>query len=215
MPATVLRKSHLIATGTSFPTPSTRPGACSRICTGRALPNSRPDRRTRLLPCPERLLVGTLSSRCHLCVSRAAITSSPVNLARSASTLADSASDPTLDVGPPVAEVSAGAEPWWALSATAPGVDRCDGDFEVVGEFLGREQRIKIVHPPSVRWDPFISMPFECQQACYLVAISAVSPGQRALWKCSKPAHTGSLRGCRRGGWRATDTLVRGLLKLC
>ncbi len=60
-----------------------------------------------------------------------------MNPAGSASAFADPASDPKLDVGPSVANMPSHPEAGGSFSAVAPGVDGCDGDFEVVGELLG------------------------------------------------------------------------------
>ncbi len=64
--------------------------------------------------------------------------------------------DPLLDVSGSVAEVPPDPEAWWALAAIAPGVDGGEGDFEVVGEFLSCEQRLKLRHPAIVADNPFI-----------------------------------------------------------
>ena len=85
---------------------------------------------------------------------------------------------PLVDVAFAVAEVFAGSEAWGSLSAVAPGVEGCEGNFEVFGELLGGEERVEVVHSPTLGWDPVRWVPFECRQPCYAVAISTVLPGQ-------------------------------------
>ncbi len=49
--------------------------------------------------------------------------------------------EPSLDVGAPIPDVSADADPWRAISVAAPAVDRCEWDPEIGGELGRAEQR--------------------------------------------------------------------------
>jgi hypothetical protein len=60
----------------------------------------------------------------------------------------------------------------------APGVEGWEGDFEVVGELLCGEERVEVVHSPTLGWDPVISVLFECQEPFHSDSISVVSPAQ-------------------------------------
>ncbi len=71
--------------------------------------------------------------------------------------LGDSVFDPLLDVVASVAEVLADSETGWTLTPVPPGVDRGDGHVEKLGELLGGEQRLKMVHCAIVDDNPFIS----------------------------------------------------------
>lgn len=70
--------------------------------------------------------------------------------------IADSVSDPVVDIGPPVSDVFAGAKAHGTLSAVAPGVQGSDGEVEEFCEFLDSEQAVVVFHPDIIKGNPVI-----------------------------------------------------------
>ena len=65
------------------------------------------------------------------------------------------ATDPLLDVGPPVADVLADPESRWAVTGVPPRIQCGDGNRQVLGELLCREQAIGSIHDPDSAAAPF------------------------------------------------------------
>ena len=79
-----------------------------------------------------------------------------------------------------------------------------DRDVEVLGEFLGGDERFELVHASIMRPNPVSGVLSRCHSPCY--------PPVRACFCNSfiRPVPTAQIR-CD----RATDTLLTGLLTLC
>lgn len=119
----------------------------------------------------------------------------------------DTISDPALDVGPAVADVSADSEADGAFSSVAPCVEGLDWDVEEVGEFACGEETVVVVHGRIMWVDPVIRVLFRCHFRCSLFSVVA-----------SCEAFSSSRTLCLTCSWRVSDrvldrvadTLVRG-----
>jgi hypothetical protein len=112
--------------------------------------------------------------------------------------------DPLIDVDAPVAEVFPDSKPRWTLPAVSPRVERLDRDGEVLGEFLGGDERFEMLHAPIMRSNPVSRVLSRCHLPC--------SPPVRACF-CNSSIWSVPLAQIRCD--RATDTLLTGLLTLC
>jgi hypothetical protein len=92
----------------------------------------------------------------------------------------DAVFDPAFDVGPAVADVSAGPEADGTFSAVAPCVEGLDWDVEEVGEFVcGEKTVVVVVHGRIMRVDPVGRVSFRCHFRCSL--LSVVAGGEAVL----------------------------------
>jgi len=67
--------------------------------------------------------------------------------------------DPTFNVSPPKPNMLADTKPWRTHVAVPPAVDRRYRHLEIIGQFLGCEQLIGLIHRPMLRQHPVIWLP--------------------------------------------------------
>ncbi len=118
--------------------------------------------------------------------------------------MGDAVFDPQLDIGPSVAECSAGPEADGSFSPVAPCVQGLDWNVEKVGEFFCGEETVEFVHGRIMRVDPFSRVSFRCHSRCSL--LSVIAGGEVVL------AFTDVVSDLQLEG--SLTLLVRGLLTL-
>ncbi len=73
--------------------------------------------------------------------------------------------DPTLDIGPAIAEVSADAEAGTFSSSVPPGIQGRHRHLQMCGELLGREKAVELAHCSILERNPFNPWSFRYQDA--------------------------------------------------
>jgi hypothetical protein len=68
--------------------------------------------------------------------------------------IADSFSDPTIDIGPPVPDVLADPKPHGTLPSVAPRIQGSDRELEELRELFDSEEAVVVVHRRIIRGNP-------------------------------------------------------------